>query len=116
MDKHIFETLRGWSQAYKIASENSAMILLDSSQVVMDECSRRMQALQRFEEELALLEGKPGIPKALQRYYDAKNDMPCASCMYGAAGPVHAECRRKTDQYFRAVELLYVYASTIAAV
>ena len=110
MDKQIFDTLRGWALAYKDAGETSAMILRDSSQAVMDECSKRMQALQRCEDELAHLEGRKDLPKALQRYYDAKNDMPCTSCMYGTDGPVHPECRRKMDQYFRSLELLLQYA------
>ena len=111
MDKIIYEALRAWATAYDAASTNSSLILRESSDEVLQLCAERMQELQRREQVLLDLEGQKGLPKPLVSFLSAKNDIACASCMYSSAGPVHTECQRRIDVYFRAVDNLYVYAS-----
>lgn len=108
--KHLNDTLRAWGAAKKAVSVNSDLIVKSNfSTKVMHECAERMKTLGRYEQDLYDMEGQPDLPKPLETFLTARNDMGCGSCMYSSASPKHDECKRRLDHYFRSIDALALY-------
>lgn len=115
MDREIFSALTAWASAYKLTSDNSTIILRDASDETMRLCAERIQDLQHCEQALLDMEGRKDLPRPLQTFLYAKNDIACVSCMYGGAGPIHHWCQTKINFMFRSTQVLFDYVNGLAS-
>lgn len=114
MDQEIYKALLAWGAARKATKDNASRLVESNfDEQVMKQCAERMKAFGEAEHALFMLETRKDLPKVLVQFFKAYHDRGCTVCLLSSSPPVHEECARSIDIYFRAIEELesYVYKS-----
>jgi hypothetical protein len=109
MTTQVQAALRLWATAKRNASENTRLILRDSSDATMRLCAERMKILQEAENVLLTLDGAD-LPEQLVRFKKAEEDRGCCVCWVRSDNSLHPECRAKINEFFRAQDNLMEFA------
>lgn len=115
MKQRIKTTLENWAHAYKLASENTKL-LLDWSQENSNICVQRMKDLDIAEKSIINLAHENDIPIELVNYICAKINMEWCKCHLSSyiRDNYHIVCKNRSENYFKSREKLFnsIYEAT----